>query len=75
METLGLRRSKPLAPLDNRRVILRQRATGLPTVENFELCEGPAPEPGPDHVLVHNLYVAVDPGMKGWISTARIGGA
>ena len=60
-----------MSQLKNRRVILKQRATGLPTVENFALSEDPAPEPGPGQVLVHNTYVSVDTGMKGWISTAR----
>ena len=60
-----------MSQLENRRVILKKRATGLPTVDCFDIVEDAAPEPGPNQVLVHNIYVSVDTGMKGWISTAR----
>ncbi|MBO6784746.1 MAG: NADP-dependent oxidoreductase, partial [Alphaproteobacteria bacterium] len=55
----------------NRRVVLHERATGLPTPELFELVEDDAPSPGDGEVLINNIYVSADPGMKGWISTAR----
>ena len=55
----------------NRHVVLRERATGLPTPELFELVEGDAPAPGDGEVLINNIYVTADPGMKGWISKAR----
>ncbi len=55
----------------NRHVILKERATGLPTPELFELTEGDAPVPGDGEVLINNIYVTADPGMKGWISKAR----
>lgn len=54
----------------NRRVILKTRATGLPTPELFDMVEDDAPEPGDGEALIHNIYVTADPGMKGWISTA-----
>ena len=55
----------------NRRVILKERATGLPTPDLFEVVEDAAPEPGAREVLINNVYVSADPGMKGWIGTAR----
>ncbi len=54
----------------NRRVILKTRATGLPTPELFDVVEDDAPEPGDGEALIHNIYVTADPGMKGWISNA-----
>ncbi len=55
----------------NRRVILKTRATGLPTPDLFEVVEDDAPEPGDGEALISNIYVSADPGMKGWISTAK----
>lgn len=55
----------------NPAVVLRARASGLPTPELFEFVEGGMPQPADGEVVVHNLYVTADPGMKGWISTAR----
>jgi NADPH-dependent curcumin reductase CurA len=54
----------------NQRVILKTRATGLPSPELFDIVEDDAPEPGDGEALIHNIYVTADPGMKGWISTA-----
>ncbi len=55
----------------NRRVILKTRATGLPTADLFDVVEDDAPEPGDGEALINNIYVTADPGMKGWISTAK----
>jgi NADPH-dependent curcumin reductase CurA len=55
----------------NRHVILSERATGLPTPELFTVAEDDAPVPGDGEVLLNNIYVTADPGMKGWISKAR----
>jgi len=55
----------------NHGVILRRRTNGLPTAEMFEFSETAVPEPADGDVLVHNLYVSADPGMKGWVSTAK----
>ncbi|MBT3400693.1 MAG: NADP-dependent oxidoreductase [Rhodospirillaceae bacterium] len=54
----------------NRHVILKERATGLPQPDLFEMAEGDAPVPGDGEVLINNIYVTADPGMKGWISKA-----
>lgn len=55
----------------NRHVILKERATALPHPGLFEVVEGDAPSPADGQVLINNIYVTADPGMKGWISTAR----
>ncbi|HSM42866.1 MAG TPA: NADP-dependent oxidoreductase [Afifellaceae bacterium] len=57
--------------MKNRRIILKERATGLPGPKNFELVESEAPEPAVGQVLVRNRFVSVDPAMKGWISVAK----
>jgi NADPH-dependent curcumin reductase CurA len=38
---------------------------------NFERREVPVPEPAEGELLVHNLYLSLDPAMRGWISDAR----
>lgn len=55
----------------NRRIVLRERATGLPEPGLFEAVEDDAPAPGDGEVLLRNVYVSADPGMKGWISVAK----
>lgn len=60
-----------MAQHKNRRVVLAERATGLPKPELFEIVEDDAPTPGDGEVLINNVYVSADPGMKGWIGVAR----
>ncbi len=55
----------------NTRVVLKERATGLPSPDLFDVVEDDAPSPGDGEVLINNVYVSADPGMKGWIGTAR----
>jgi NADPH-dependent curcumin reductase CurA len=55
-------------PEINREIHLASRPDGEPTPENFELVETPVPEPGSDEVLVRNLWMSVDPYMRGRMS-------
>lgn len=45
----------------NRKVILKQHATGLPTPDLFDIVEAPVPEPADGEVVTRNAYVTVDP--------------
>ncbi len=49
----------------NRDIRLKSRPVGLPTPDNFELVEGEIPQPGAGQVLVRNLFMSVDPYMRG----------
>ena len=53
----------------NRRVVLRSRPPGLPTLDNFGWVEETIPEPGPGEVLLRTLWLSIEPymllGMKG----------
>jgi NADPH-dependent curcumin reductase CurA len=49
----------------SREIRLKNRPTGLPAPGDFELAETPVPEPGPGQVLVRNVYMSVDPYMRG----------
>jgi NADPH-dependent curcumin reductase CurA len=55
----------------NRRVTLAARPVGAPQESDFALDEVPVGEPRPGEVLVHNLYVSVDPYQRGRMSEAR----
>lgn len=52
----------------NRQVRLKARPTGIPQAEHFELVEASVPEPADGQVLVRNLYLSVEPAMRGWVS-------
>lgn len=52
----------------NRQFRLKTRPEGRVTEDTFELVEQPVPEPGPDEVLVRNVYLSLDPTNRIWIS-------
>ena len=49
----------------SREVRLKSRPTGMPGAENFALAETTVREPGPGQILVHNIFMSVDPYMRG----------
>lgn len=51
--------------LNAREIRLKSRPVGLPAAENFELATTPLPAPGAGEVLVRNLWMSVDPYMRG----------
>ena len=44
---------------------LKSRPVGMPKAENFELAEVALPEPKDGEVLVRNMWMSVDPYMRG----------
>jgi NADPH-dependent curcumin reductase CurA len=54
----------------NRQVRLKARPTGIPEAFHFEIVEAPVPEPTEGQVLVRNIYLSVDPAMRGWVNAA-----
>ena len=54
----------------NRQVRLKSRPSGIPRAEHFEIVEAPVPAPSGGQVLVRNIYLSVDPAMRGWVSAA-----
>ena len=48
-----------------REIRLKSRPSGLPTHDNFELASVELRDPGPDEVQVQNLWMTVDPYMRG----------
>jgi NADPH-dependent curcumin reductase CurA len=49
----------------NREIHLKSRPTGMPRAENFELVETEIPKPGQGQFLVRNIWMSVDPYMRG----------
>jgi hypothetical protein len=54
-------------PATNLQILLAARPSGLPKPSDFEIVERPAPSPGDGEVLVQNLYLSLDPAMRGWM--------
>jgi NADPH-dependent curcumin reductase len=52
-------------------VVLRSRPVGAPKPSDFEIVEGPVPEPGAGEVLCRTIYLSLDPYMRGRISGGR----
>ena len=52
-------------------VHLKSRPAGMPTHDNFELVTVELPQPAAGEVLVKNLYMSVDPYMRGRMRSMR----
>src|SRR5256885_3033931 len=57
-----------MPPLVTRQVRLKSRPAGIPQAENFELVSEPVPELQPGRILVRNVYLSVEPAMRGWVA-------
>jgi len=60
-----------MPPIRSREIHLASRPEELPTPENFELVEVQLPEPSGEEVLVRNLFMSVDPYMRGRMTNRR----
>ena len=54
----------------NRQVVLAARPVGYPQEQDFQLRDAPMPALGERQVLVRNLWLSLDPYMRGRISDA-----
>ncbi|MGC8100346.1 NADP-dependent oxidoreductase [Metapseudomonas otitidis] len=57
--------------LINRQFLLAKRPVGPATRDTFNFVETAVGEPGPGQVLVENLYLSLDPAMRGWMNDAK----
>lgn len=55
----------------NTRILLANRPEGAVSESDFRIEQAPIPVPGDGEVLVRNLWLSVDPYMRGRMSTAR----
>src|SRR5271168_2565806 len=49
----------------NREIRLKKRPVGMPALDDFELAETAIPTPAAGQVQVRNIYMSVDPYMRG----------
>ena len=54
-----------------REIRLKSRPVGLPTADNFEMASVDLPDPGPGEVQVQNLWMTVDPYMRGRMNDVK----
>ena len=57
-----------MADRTNRQWVLASRPHGMVDPSNFEWREAPVPEVGDGQFLVRNLYLSLDPAMRGWMT-------
>jgi NADPH-dependent curcumin reductase len=57
--------------VQNRQILLKERPTGEPAVEHFELVSKPLPPIAAGQVLVRAHYLSLDPYMRGRMSAAK----
>jgi len=54
-----------MAPIISREIRLKRRPAGMVSRDDFEFGEAEIPEPDAGEVLVRNIYISVDPYMRG----------
>jgi len=52
----------------NRQVILKSRPADIPQAADFEIIQPDVPDIRDGQMLVHNIYLSVEPAMRGWVS-------
>src|SRR5437879_6077030 len=57
--------------MENRRVVLASRPQGVVSEDNFRIESAPLPKCGDGEVLVRNLWLSLDPYMRGRMSDAK----
>jgi NADPH-dependent curcumin reductase CurA len=68
---MALGKEMPMAATISREIHLRNRPVGLPSEHDFELVAVSIPAPSAGEVLVRNLYMSVDPYMRGRMTEQR----
>lgn len=55
----------------NRRFLLAKRPVGAVTRDDFTYEQVPASEPAEGQIQVKNLYLSLDPAMRGWMNEGK----
>ncbi|HLT98248.1 MAG TPA: NADP-dependent oxidoreductase [Burkholderiaceae bacterium] len=59
-----------MSALQNRQVVLKSRPVGIPQADHFEIRAAPVRDIQEGEFLVRNLYLSVEPAMRGWVNAA-----
>ena len=62
-----------MSEIVSREIRLKQRPVGIPKESDFEIAEVGVTEPKAGEVLVRNIYMSVDPYMRGVVRNAELG--
>jgi len=60
-----------MLPKTHRQVRLKSRPVGIPEAQHFEIVAAPMPELTERTFLVRNLFLSVEPAMRGWVNAAQ----
>ncbi|HZP12699.1 MAG TPA: NADP-dependent oxidoreductase [Nevskiaceae bacterium] len=55
----------------NRQFKLAKRPMGMVKREDFDYAQTPVPEPNDGEFVVRNLYISLDPAMRGWMNEGK----
>lgn len=55
---------------ENRQIVLSSRPLGIPQAEDFAMKTAPVPELREGEFLVRNMFLSIDPAMRGWVNAA-----
>jgi NADPH-dependent curcumin reductase CurA len=55
----------------NRQFKLAKRPAGMVKREDFDYTQSPVPEPADGEIVVRNLYISLDPAMRGWMNEGK----
>ena len=54
---------------DNRQVILNKRPKNIPEAEDFKIIKTVLPKISTGKIIIRNIFLSVEPAMKGWVSS------
>lgn len=57
--------------MKNTQQLLKERPLGIPTESTWELHQAPIPDLEDGEMLVEQIYISLDPAMRGWMREAR----
>ncbi|MGA2027893.1 MAG: NADP-dependent oxidoreductase, partial [Syntrophobacteraceae bacterium] len=60
-----------MAQITSREIRLKKRPAGMVSEDDFNLVEVEIPEPGEGEVLIRNIYMSVDPYMRGRMNAGK----